>query len=134
MTHQQIYLAFLSPEEEGGYTIIFPDLPGCISCADTVVEAMQEAQDALDTWFDGDDADLNVKPSWNGIRSTLPEDYHALKFGTVIAAKRPDREVRKRYNFTLRPSVVERARSVATGGNLSAFIEHAIVAEMQNAR
>lgn len=37
--------------EEGGYTIYFPDLPGCITCADTLEEALENAKDAKLAWI-----------------------------------------------------------------------------------
>lgn len=33
--------------DEEGYTVNFPDLPGCITCGDTENETIQMAQDAL---------------------------------------------------------------------------------------
>lgn len=37
--------------EEGGYTISFPELPGCLTCADTMEQAMENAKDAKRTWL-----------------------------------------------------------------------------------
>jgi len=44
-----IYPALFSPGEpdEGGYTVTFPDLPGCITEGDTLEEALSMAKDAL---------------------------------------------------------------------------------------
>lgn len=44
-----IYPAVFSPgePEEGGYTVTFPDLPGCITEGDTIEEALHMAKDAL---------------------------------------------------------------------------------------
>lgn len=36
---------------EGGYVVSFPDLPGCITCADTLEEAVTAAQDAKAEWI-----------------------------------------------------------------------------------
>ena len=45
---------FLKDTESDGYTILFPDLPGCISCGDDVKDALYMANDALGTYlFDG---------------------------------------------------------------------------------
>lgn len=41
------YIAVLTPEENGGFSIEFPDVPGCFSCADTIEEAAVMAHDAL---------------------------------------------------------------------------------------
>lgn len=43
-----IYAAIFSPREEGfGYTVEFPDLPGCLTEGDDAQEAMRLARDAL---------------------------------------------------------------------------------------
>lgn len=38
--------------DEGGYTVRFPDLPGCLSCGETLESAMQNAENAKRTWFE----------------------------------------------------------------------------------
>ena len=45
-----VYPAIFSHDEEG-ITILFPDLPGCISCAQTDEEALHMARDALGAWI-----------------------------------------------------------------------------------
>ena len=47
------YKMVITPDtEEGGYTISFPDLPGCITCANTLEEALVNAKDSKLTWID----------------------------------------------------------------------------------
>jgi antitoxin HicB len=41
----------LSDEEGGGWLIIFPDLPGCMSDGGTVDEAVKNGLDALECWL-----------------------------------------------------------------------------------
>lgn len=36
---------------EGGYTIAIPELPGCLSCGETVDEAMENIRDAKKAWL-----------------------------------------------------------------------------------
>ena len=45
-----VYPAILSHAEDG-ITITFPDLPGCISCAQTDEDAIFMARDALGAWI-----------------------------------------------------------------------------------
>ena len=46
------YRMELIPDEaEGGYTVRYPDLPGCLTCADTLEEAVRNAEDARRAWF-----------------------------------------------------------------------------------
>ena len=37
--------------EEGGFTAKFPDLPGCLTCAETIEDLMASAEDAKRTWL-----------------------------------------------------------------------------------
>jgi len=37
--------------EEGGFTISYPDLPGCITCADTLEGILSNAEDAKREWI-----------------------------------------------------------------------------------
>lgn len=41
------YRIVLRPEPEGGYTVIVPSLPGCITYGGTVEEAVRMAEDAI---------------------------------------------------------------------------------------
>jgi predicted RNase H-like HicB family nuclease len=56
---RQNYYARIYRVDEGPnvfqYGVTFPDIPGCVSCADTFEEAVEMAKDALETWFDDDE-------------------------------------------------------------------------------
>jgi antitoxin HicB len=41
------YLVDLVPEDDGGYTVVVPALPGCISYGETAVEATRNAREAI---------------------------------------------------------------------------------------
>ena len=36
---------------EGGYVVSFPDLPGCLTCGETLEQAIANAQDAKKAWL-----------------------------------------------------------------------------------
>lgn len=38
--------------DEGGFVVSYPDLPGCITCGETVERAIVNAQDAKKTWLE----------------------------------------------------------------------------------
>ena len=42
--------AVLTPEEEGGYSVEVPALPGCLTCGDDYTDAVLMASDAARTW------------------------------------------------------------------------------------
>lgn len=48
MTHDFVYPIVLTPAEEGGFVVTFPDLPEAITQGDDAAEALAEAADALD--------------------------------------------------------------------------------------
>ncbi len=45
-----VYAATFHPNDDGSFTILFPDLPGCISEGKSLENALYMAQDALKTW------------------------------------------------------------------------------------
>lgn len=46
------YTIVLVPEpEEGGYSVIVPALPGCVTQGETVEEAIAMAKDAIEGWM-----------------------------------------------------------------------------------
>ncbi len=42
----------LEPEEEGGFTITAPSLPGCISYGKTIDESLEMIKDAMRGWIE----------------------------------------------------------------------------------
>jgi predicted RNase H-like HicB family nuclease len=46
-----VYPALFRANEDGSYTITFPDLPGCISGGQTMGNAIHMAQSALTQWI-----------------------------------------------------------------------------------
>jgi len=45
-------LEILPDNDEGGYAAKYPDLPGCITCADSLDELMSNAKDAKKAWLE----------------------------------------------------------------------------------
>jgi predicted RNase H-like HicB family nuclease len=50
-TKELSYRIVLRPEPEGGYTVIVPSLPGCITFGETVEEAKEMARDAIEAYL-----------------------------------------------------------------------------------
>ena len=42
-----VYPAIFTPEEDGSYSIVFPDLEGCYTCGDNLEDGIEMAEDAL---------------------------------------------------------------------------------------
>lgn len=45
------YTVELKPQEEGGYTVTVPSLPGCISEGETIEEALENIKDAVEGYI-----------------------------------------------------------------------------------
>ena len=44
-------IEIIREQEESGYVLHCPELPGCITCAETVAEGMEMLEDAKKCWF-----------------------------------------------------------------------------------
>ena len=45
-------MEIVEDKEEGGYVVSYPDLPGCITCGDTIEVAVSNAEDAKRSWME----------------------------------------------------------------------------------
>ena len=45
-------LEIVEDQKEGGFVVSYPDLPGCITCGDTIEDAMNNAKDAKKAWIE----------------------------------------------------------------------------------
>jgi len=52
------------------WSAVFPELPGCTSAGDSEQEAIQNAKEALDLWFEP--FDLNLKNGAKLVEVSLP--------------------------------------------------------------
>lgn len=45
-------MEIVEDRDEGGYVVSFPDLPGCITCGETLEKAVANAAEAKKTWLE----------------------------------------------------------------------------------
>lgn len=99
-----MYPAIFTPcEEKDGFTVVVPDLPGCVTEGDSLINAIDMGTDAACGWILGELEDGNAIPS-----PTPYEDVHA-ETGSIVnllvldmdsySEKYGDRAVRK--NITI---------------------------------
>lgn len=74
----------LTKEEGGGYLVEFPDLPGCMADGETVEEALNEAESAMNSWIEtaknfGDSIpEPGISTKYSGQwRMRVPKSLHA---------------------------------------------------------
>ncbi|NMG60979.1 type II toxin-antitoxin system HicB family antitoxin [Geitlerinema sp. P-1104] len=46
------YPMSIYPEDEGGYTVMIPDLPGCLSQGETLEEALANLDESRQLWLE----------------------------------------------------------------------------------
>ena len=70
-------LEIVPDTEEGGFGARYPELPGCITCADTIEEVVQNAIDAKRAWLEAAIADGAViaEPKNNVDLKDVPSQY-----------------------------------------------------------
>jgi len=78
-----IFSAIFEPGEHKGYTVTFPDLPGCVTEGGTLEEALLMAREALELHLYGMEEDGDLIPC-----PTPPENVHvpAGAFVTPVEA------------------------------------------------
>ncbi len=87
------YPAIFTPEEDGGFSVNFPDLEGCYTCGDDMPDALMMAEDVLALVLYGYEADGKVIPEPSLISDL---DLSAGEFANYIPCD--TMEYRKRFN------------------------------------
>ncbi|ASN69639.1 type II toxin-antitoxin system HicB family antitoxin [Bacillus paranthracis] len=102
-----VYPAILEKSSDG-YGIYFPDLPGCVSHADTQEDALKEGREALGLHLSGMEEDNDPIPEPSTIESVeLGQDEYAFLIDVWMPPlRKQDKLVYKRKNVTL-PSYLE---------------------------
>ena len=72
----------LSKEEGGGWVIVFPDLPGCMSDGESPEEAIENGKDALECWIkacveDGREIPASDSSSSGKFVTRIPKSLHS---------------------------------------------------------
>ena len=68
------YKVLLRPEPEGGYTVIVPSLPGCISYGETLAEAKEMAKEAIELYLE----------SLREHNEQIPNDNDTFEYNVLI--------------------------------------------------
>ena len=61
----------LEPSDEGGYTVVVPALPGCISEGDTREEALQNIREAIELYLEPVEDDQTFAPDVESLELTV---------------------------------------------------------------
>ena len=98
-----IYPAIFTPEKEGGYSIVFPDIDGCYTCGDNLDDGLSMANDALALML------VQLEDDKEDIPAPTPINKLKLKkneFSTLISADTI------KYRHTLNNAAVKKTLSI----------------------
>ena len=94
-----IYPALFEPAEDNGYDVVFPDIPRCYTCGDSLVEAVEMAEDvlAMTLWGLENDSEPIPEPTLSGaVKCEAPSFVTLIKADTAEYGRRLDsRAVKK---------------------------------------
>lgn len=78
-------MEIVEDKDEGGFVVSFPDLPGCVTCGETVESAVANAQDAKRAWLEAALEDRieiqepnNLEDYSGQFKLRLPRSLHRL--------------------------------------------------------
>jgi antitoxin HicB len=79
------YRILLRQEPEGGYTVIVPSLPGCVTYGDTVEEAIEMAKEAIELYLEslrehGEGIPTGKRGPWFPFTKEIYPGERCLKF------------------------------------------------------
>jgi len=102
-----IYPAVFYPDpDSSAYSVVVPDLPGCVSGGDTLANAIAMGEDAASGWILGELEDGNTVPPASNISAIHPDPEIGDGFVSLLsldmdayAAKYGNKSVRK--NLTI---------------------------------
>ena len=79
-------MEIIPDQDEGGYTVKFPDLPGCLTCSDSLENLLASALDAKKAWFEAaidegisiaePDDDENITAYSGQFKIRMPKSLH----------------------------------------------------------
>jgi len=65
------FRVILEPSEEGGYTVIVPSLPGCVSEGNTREEPLKNVREAIELYLEPVEDDLSFSPDCEQLEIAL---------------------------------------------------------------
>ena len=111
---------------EDGISIEFPDLPGCLPCADTTDEAVKNAKEALGVHLYGMEKDGEEIPEASDIKNIKVEDGGILMLEEVFMPLVRDRINNKNVKKTLTIPYWLNAEAENQGVNFSGVLQDAL--------
>lgn len=75
-----VYPAVFTPEEEGKYSVFFPDLEGCYTCGDNLQDAIAMAEDVLAFYLYDEETAQNKIPKASNLSEIEKNDEEFVNY------------------------------------------------------
>lgn len=111
-----------------GISIEFPDLPGCLSCADTEGEAFRNAKEALGLHLYSMELDGDSIPAPTPVRDLRPEEGGVVSLIEVFMPTVRDRINQKAVKKTVTIPAWLNREAEAAGANFSLILQNGLKA------
>ncbi len=124
------YPAVFTPEDNGAYSINFPDLEGCYTCGDDLTDALIMAEDALALTLYGyehDNRPIPIPSDPGDILLTPGEFINFVACDTMVYRKKYNNKAVKK-TLTIPEWLNESATSM--GLNFSQVLQEALMAKL----
>lgn len=88
-----VYPAIFTPEDNGQYSVRFPDVKGCLTGGETLADAMEMAQDALCLMIYDKEESGEIIPASSDVRQVISDPNELVSLVSCDTL-----EYRKQYN------------------------------------
>ncbi len=79
-----VYPVCIYPGDVSGYTVIVPDLPGCVTEGETIAEALEQAVDAASGWVLDELEDGRKAPDASAPETVKADEYSGGMVSVVM--------------------------------------------------
>ena len=122
-----VYPAVFIPEEEGKYSVIFPDLDGCYTCGDDLQDAIVMAEDVLAFYLYDEEAAGNTIPAASQAGNIALKDGEFLNFIACDTIEYARRHNNKAVKKTLTIPEWLNDAAMRAGVNFSQVLQEALM-------
>ena len=120
-----VYYPAVFHEEEKGYWVEFPDLPGCFTQGDSEQEALSMAKDALGLYLDENLDNIHKASSCKQIQASYPNEL------VMLVDCNPDLYSRKLHSKAVKKTLTIpewlNDKATAAGANFSEILKDALI-------
>lgn len=126
-----VFPAVFTPEEDGGFSVHFPDLEGCYTCGDDLGDAIYMAEDVLPLVlcrYEDEKKDIPIPSGLNDVTLKKGEFVNYIRCDTIDYRKKLNKKSIKK-TLTIPEWLNEEA--MAAGVNFSQVLQEALKEKLQ---